>query len=111
MQAFGSKEANRASRDAIAARLGTLSAAHNLLTSCNRESSEVRDLVAGSLGAALGNTAQRCELGGPDLVLRPQQAVARAMIVHELATNTLKYGALSVPEGRVTSQWVGCNQL
>ncbi|MBU2341489.1 MAG: PAS domain-containing protein [Alphaproteobacteria bacterium] len=104
-QSFGLDESNRAGRDAFAARLGALSAAHNLLTSCNWESAEVRSLIAGSLDAALGNAAERCELEGPDLVLRPQQAVALAMIVHELATNALKYGALSVPDGRVAVQW------
>ncbi len=105
-QSFGLDEGNRAGRDAFAARLGALSAAHNLLTSCNWESAEVRSLIAGSLDAALGNAAERCNLDGPDLVLRPQHAVALAMIVHELATNALKYGALSVPEGRVAIRWV-----
>lgn len=104
-QSFGLAEANRAGRDAFAARLGALSAAHNLLTSCNWESAELRGLVGGSLDAALGDTARRCTLDGPDLVLRPQQAVALAMIVHELATNALKYGALSVPQGRVAIVW------
>lgn len=105
-QSFGLEEGNRAGRDAFAARLGALSAAHNLLTSCNWESAEVRSLIEGSLAAALGDTALRCALAGPDLVLRPQQAVALAMIVHELATNALKYGALSVPEGRVAIEWI-----
>ncbi len=104
-QSFGLDEGNRAGRDAFAARLGALSAAHNLLTSCNWESAEVRSLLGGSLDAALGTAAERCELDGPNLVLRPQQAVALAMIVHELATNALKYGALSVPDGRVAIVW------
>tara|TARA_R110002072_G_scaffold58144_2_gene148719 strand:- start:14592 stop:15995 length:1404 start_codon:yes stop_codon:yes gene_type:complete len=105
-QSFGLDESNRSGRDAFAARLGALSAAHNLLTSCNWESAEVRSLIQGSLAAALGNAAERCELDGAEIVLRPQQAVALAMIVHELATNALKYGALSVPDGRVAIQWV-----
>jgi PAS domain S-box-containing protein len=105
-QSFGLDEGNRAGRDAFAARLGALSAAHNLLTSCNWESAEVRSLIQGSLAAALGDVAERCELQGPDLVLRPQQAVALAMIVHELATNALKYGALSVSDGRVRVEWI-----
>ncbi|OBX18389.1 histidine kinase [Erythrobacter sp. QSSC1-22B] len=109
-QSFGLDESNRANRDAFAARLAALSVAHNLLTSCNWESAEVRSLIGGSLDAALGSTAERCVLEGPELVLRPQQAVALAMIVHELATNALKYGALSVPEGRVTIQWSAENE-
>lgn len=72
-----------------------------MVTSYNQGSAAVRNLVEGSLAAALGNTAERRKLEAPDLVLRPQQAVALAMIVHELATTALKYGALSASGGRV----------
>jgi two-component system CheB/CheR fusion protein len=42
---------------------------------------------------------------GPDIDLRPQASLALAMILHELATNAVKYGALSVPKGRVLIAW------
>jgi two-component sensor histidine kinase len=37
--------------------------------------------------------------------LKPQTALALTMALHELATNAAKYGALSVPSGRVTIEW------
>lgn len=42
---------------------------------------------------------------GPDIDLRPQASLALAMILHELATNAVKYGALSVPTGVVAISW------
>ena len=42
---------------------------------------------------------------GPNVVLEPNTAQTIAMTLHELATNAAKYGALSVPEGRVQVEW------
>src|SRR5690606_30587691 len=42
---------------------------------------------------------------GPTLALRPQAGVALNMILHELATNAAKYGALSTPDGRLKVTW------
>ena len=39
------------------------------------------------------------------MFLKPSAALALGMIAHELATNAVKYGALSVPEGRVAVTW------
>jgi two-component sensor histidine kinase len=47
----------------------------------------------------------RADIIGPELVLRPQLAQTIAMILHELATNAVKYGALSVPSGRLRIEW------
>jgi PAS domain S-box-containing protein len=49
--------------------------------------------------------AGKFEIGGPDCALIPAAAEAIGMALHELATNSLKYGALSAPEGRVTIEW------
>jgi two-component sensor histidine kinase len=42
---------------------------------------------------------------GPDLLLNPQSAVAMTLALHELATNAMKYGALSNEAGRVEVRW------
>ena len=47
----------------------------------------------------------RFSIAGPPVDLPPTTAVPMAMILHELCTNALKYGALSNDEGRVTIRW------
>ncbi|WP_380069351.1 hypothetical protein [Dankookia sp. GCM10030260] len=44
-------------------------------------------------------------MAGPDLRLKPRAALALSLALHELATNAMKYGALSVPDGRLRVAW------
>jgi PAS domain S-box-containing protein len=89
----------------FSARLMALASAHNLLTAATWESADLHGLVRGSLEATAGDAAHRCALDGPIVTLPPSLAVALAMIVHELSTNAIKYGALSNAEGGVTVTW------
>lgn len=83
-------------------RLMALAWTHDILT---------RERWAGaSLTTVLSRTmtphgAGRVSLKGPDLRISPKMALALAMGVHELATNAVKYGALSVDTGRVEIEW------
>ncbi|MDO9060818.1 MAG: sensor histidine kinase, partial [Bradyrhizobium sp.] len=89
--------------DAFAARLMTLSRAHDLLTQASWASAPIRDVVEGALAAH--RTSQRqISTGGPDLNLTAKQALALAVAIHELATNATKYGALS-GHGSVAVTW------
>lgn len=48
---------------------------------------------------------------GPDVELSATQALAFGMILHELATNAAKYGALSLPTGQVATEWSVCGDI
>lgn len=91
-------------REAFEGRLSALSGAHELLTRERWEAAAMRAVVEGAL-ASLGARSEQVVLAGPDLMLPPKTAVSFAMAVHELATNALKYGALSVVAGRVDIAW------
>ncbi|MGN6498997.1 MAG: sensor histidine kinase [Tsuneonella sp.] len=90
---------------AFDARLNALAAAHSLLTAGNWEAAPLEDTVRSAVAATLGPDDTRVALAGPDLALPPQAAVSLAMLVHELSTNAIKYGALSCAEGRVAVDW------
>lgn len=84
------------------ARLLALSNGHNLITRETWDSADLRDVVAQLLTVHGG---KRFEIHGPDLRLSPKSALALTLALHELATNAAKYGALSVPKGRVVIDW------
>lgn len=87
-------------------RIAALSANHDLLSDQNWSGVVVRDLVASQVGHVGELADGRMALSGPDhLRLQPRPAEAVGLAIHELATNALKYGALSTPEGRVTVNW------
>lgn len=54
---------------------------------------------------SLGDSRQQVSHSGPEVQLTPGVAEALAMAIHEMGTNALKYGALSVPEGTVEITW------
>jgi PAS domain S-box-containing protein len=90
-------------------RLMALSKAHNQLTLHHWESAELRELLSASLAPFGGGTRERVVLRGEDVVLRPRAVLTLAMAFHELTTNAVKYGALSVPGGRVEVRWQPVN--
>ena len=89
-------------RTAVNARIVALAGAHELLTDRSWSGVDIGDLVARAL--APFSTSQ-IVLDGRFLELAPQQALAVSLVLHELATNAAKYGALSRPEGRVEVRW------
>lgn len=91
-------------REAFESRLIALSQTHDLLTRESWEGASLREVFDAELHAMAGE--DRVTFDYPaDLRLNPKAAVALGMGIHELATNAVKYGALSVPHGRVLVTW------
>lgn len=86
-------------------RLQALSASHDLLVNQNWHGAPLADLLRSILSPFADDLADRIELIGPGVFVTPTAAQNLALSVHELATNASKYGALSVPSGRVTIEW------
>ncbi len=91
-------------RDNFLARLATLAAAHDLLTREQWEGVTLAELARAATDS-FDRDGSLIAIGGPDLRLNPKAAVAVAMALHELGTNAMKYGGLSVDAGRVDLVW------
>jgi two-component system, chemotaxis family, CheB/CheR fusion protein len=87
---------------AFVGRLHALARAHDLLVDGGWASADIGQLVRLTLRPYRG---AQVEAEGPLLTVRPQAGVTLVMILHELATNAAKYGALSVPTGGVSITW------
>lgn len=87
--------------DSIDQRIGSLARAHDLLSSNNGKSASLHDLLRFEI-ATYSELESRLVLAGPDILLPPKSFTAMALVVHELATNARKYGALSTTGGIVT---------
>lgn len=88
---------------AFEGRLTALSSVHNLLTTELWQPTAIHDLVAASLRPLA--RAEQIEISGPALMLSTKTAITLGLALHELATNAIKYGALSTPDGKVAISW------
>lgn len=64
----------------------------------------IRKLIETHLDV-FGTVAERFVLAGDDFMLSPEAAQNFGLVVHELTTNSIKYGALSAPSGKITVRW------
>jgi PAS domain S-box-containing protein len=106
VQVLASRSASKATSIAecmqiFRGRLLALSAAHNALIAGHWNWASLTSLVQTTLEPYLGE-ADRIRLDVQDLRLDPEVAQTLAIGLHELATNAVKYGALSSPTGRIT---------
>jgi PAS domain S-box-containing protein len=103
-QTFRGSDIPQAPLLAFNARLHALAAAHTALSRSNWAGTEVGEVVAHGL-AFCGDDIRRVSRDGPAVALRPNAAVALVLVLHELATNAVKYGALSDDAGQVAIGW------
>jgi len=85
-------------------RLAAFGRAHDLLTAANWATAPLHEVIGTAL-APYRTGDGRFAVSGPSLEVRSRQAFALSLAIHELATNALKYGALSVEGGRVSITW------
>jgi two-component sensor histidine kinase len=85
-------------------RLAAFGRAHDLLTAANWAAAPLQEVISTALSPYRTGEG-RIAVSGPPLVVKSRQALALSLAIHELATNALKYGALSVTSGRVSITW------
>ncbi|WP_258869780.1 sensor histidine kinase [Paracoccus thiocyanatus] len=95
-----------AAHDVLRQRIGALAQAQTLLTQSGALDAELDQVVQQAL-APFRTGERRFHIAGPPIRLSAKQALTLALAINELATNALKYGALSVPLGRVELNWTG----
>jgi two-component sensor histidine kinase len=88
---------------ALNGRIKSMANAHELLSHGRWQGVPLMELISRELApyATAGNT----QIDGPDVILNGEAAQALASVIHELATNAAKHGALSVKSGRVAVRW------
>lgn len=99
LRSAGDKEAVRAFEDRIIA----LSRAHDVLLQQSWAAARIDAVVESVLG--LHGRLDRFDIAGPNLTMGPKATLSLSLLLHELATNAVKYGALSNDAGRVGLSW------
>jgi two-component sensor histidine kinase len=104
MQTYRSAETESATGEAFIERLQALAGVHDLLSEAAWEGASLHNVVVRTLATFVQDDA-RLSVSGPAVRLVPNAAVSLNMAFHELATNAMKYGALSGPTGRIEVAW------
>jgi len=89
----------------IEGRINALSKVNGLFVQSRWEGADIRTVATQELLPYCGETETRVWINGPFIMLEPNMAQAIAMSLHELATNSAKYGSLLAANGRVDVSW------
>lgn len=103
-QSLRGTESPREATHSINQRLSALGRAHDLLTAESWRGASMGDVV-GRAVALHQEERPRIHASGPPLSIGARTALSLTMVLHELCTNAIKYGALSVESGRVDIIW------
>lgn len=96
-------------QEAFAGRIQALAATHTLLLRNSWSSLELRDIVISELAPYIEATAVHVTIEGLNVAVTPNAAISLGLIMHELTTNAVKYGALSQQGGHITVRAMGRN--
>jgi PAS domain S-box-containing protein len=91
--------------DAFGARLQALARAHDMLNRAGQDWASLEETVREALGPLAGREEGRTTISGEPVRLSGRSVLTLSIVLHELATNAAKHGALSRPEGRVDVVW------
>jgi PAS domain S-box-containing protein len=89
----------------IEGRIQALAKLHALLAKSRWAGADLRTLVTEELSPYCMGSESRADIIGPSLLLKPGSAQSVTIALHELTTNAVKYGALSVTAGRIRVEW------
>jgi PAS domain S-box-containing protein len=93
-------------KNAVEGRVQALANVHTLFVKSHWSGAELHDLVSKELAPYRKDDGTCVAIEGPAFALEPNTAQTIAVVVHELTTNAVKYGALSVIEGRIFVSWI-----
>lgn len=86
-------------------RLTALSNVHSVVFNAGGEEAQLNDIIDATVAAYRVMGRSNIKTGGPDILVPRSVGTTLALCMHELATNAIKYGALSRPEGQITLTW------
>ncbi|MGZ9018793.1 MAG: sensor histidine kinase [Rhodoplanes sp.] len=86
-------------------RLLAIARCHDLLVEKGWEGASIEALISAQLKPFMDDPTSRVDAAGPPIMLNPDAAQNISLALHELATNAMKYGALSSPGGRIVIRW------
>ena len=89
----------------VGGRIQALARAHDQITKMNWSPGGVAQLIESEAAAYLGGKIDRVHFTGPNVALEPEAFATLALVVHELVTNSAKYGALCDSTGLVSIEW------
>jgi two-component sensor histidine kinase len=99
-----SENCTEATLDSFQKRLTALGRAHDILTTATRPTAAIHDVIESALAPHRTGSA-RISVSGPRIIIGSKQVLSLGMAIHELATNAIKYGALSNDRGRIDISW------
>lgn len=104
-QTFRSTDNLEVARDVLSKRIAALGRAQEILFAGAVESASLDEILDNAARLHDAGLGQRFLASGPAIEVGPKAALSLTLLVHELATNAAKYGALSMPDGQVEVAW------